>query len=58
MKINEASINHNVAILVRDLNPWDMSGETEGEDRLRIMTLGYVQGVCDLADKLKRVLAE
>ena len=58
MKIDEASINHNAVRLVRDLNPWDMSGETDGEDRLRIMTLGYVQGVCDLADALKDVLAE
>lgn len=58
MKIDEASINHNVVRLVKDLNPWDMSGETEGEDRLRIMALGYVQGVCDLADELKKVLAE
>ena len=56
MKIDEASINHNVVRLIKDLDPWDMSGETDGEDRLRIMTLGYIQGACDLANELKKVL--
>ena len=58
MKIDEASINHNVVRLIKDLDLWDMSGETDGEDRLRIMTLGYIQGACDLANELKKVLAE
>jgi len=58
MKIDEASINHNVVRLVKDLDPWDMSGKTETEDHLRIMTLGYIQGACDLANELKKVLAE
>lgn len=58
MKINESCINHNAVRLIRDQNPWEMSGETPGEDRLRIMTLGYMQGICDLADALKEVLAQ
>lgn len=58
MKIDEASINHNVVRLIKDLGVWEMSGETNTEDRLRIMTLGYIQGACDLANELKKVLAE
>lgn len=56
MKIDEASINHNVVRLVRDLLPFDMAERTDSDDNLRIMSLGYVQGVCDLADELKKVL--
>ena len=58
MKIDEASINHNVVRLLKHISPWDMDGDTDSEDGLRIMTLGYVQGVCDLATELKQVLAE
>lgn len=59
MKIDEASINHNVVRrieLIKNLDLWDMENETGNE--LRIMTLGYIQGVCGLADDLKKVLAE
>lgn len=56
MKIDEASINHNVVRLIERLNLWDMISETDNE--LRIMSIGYIQGVCELADELKKVLAE
>lgn len=58
MKIDEATINHNVVRLCKDLLPFDMCDRTDAEDNLRIMSLGYIQGVCDLAEELKRVLAE
>ena len=56
MKIDEASINHNTVRLIKSLDLWNMIGETDNE--LRIMAIGYIQGVCDLADELKKVLAE
>lgn len=56
MKIDEASINHNVVRLVGGLLPFEMADRTDDTDNLRIMSLGYVQGVCELADELKKVL--
>lgn len=58
MKIDEASINHNAVRLIKELQIWDMFDATESDNNLRIMALGYVQGVCELADELKQVLAE
>lgn len=56
MKIDEASINHNATLLVKDLIVWDMCDRTDSDDNLRIMSLGYIQGVCDMAEQLKKVL--
>ena len=58
MKIDEASINHNAVRLIKELQIWDMFDATESDHNLRIMALGYVQGICELADELKKVLAE
>ena len=58
MKINEASINHNAVRLIKDLNLWTMVDPTDDDNNIRIAALGYAQGVCDLADELKKVLAE
>ena len=58
MKITESDINHNAVRLIKGLQIWDMFDETESDNNLRIMALGYVQGVCELADELKQVLKE
>ena len=58
MKIDEASINHNAVRLIKDLNIWTMGDPTPDDDNLRIMALGYIDGICDLASELKKVLAE
>ena len=58
MKIDEASINHNAVRLIKSLNIWEMLDATDSDNNLRIMSLGYIQGVCELADELKQVLAE
>lgn len=54
MKIDEECINHNVTNLIDGLLLWDMLDE--GDERLRLMTLGYIQGMIELAGELKKVL--
>lgn len=56
MKIDEESINHNAVGLIKDVMPWDMCGEHGDDNISRAMTLGYIQGICDLAEELKKVL--
>ena len=56
MKINEEDINHNAVRLISELNVWDLAGNEDGDDGFRIMTLGYINGVTELARALKEVL--
>lgn len=58
MKITESDINHNAVRLIMGLQIWDMFDATESDNNLRLMALGYAQGVCELADELKQVLKE
>ena len=58
MKVDEASINDNAVSLIKSLNVWEMLDAADSDNNLRIMSLGYIQGVCELADELKQVLAE
>ena len=58
MKIGVEDINHNAMRLIVDLETWDIAGHSDIDDHLRIMTLGYIRGITDLADELKKVLAE
>ena len=60
MKITEDTINHNAVRIIDDLTSccYDMISEdnpNEERDYL-LMTLGEIQGVCDLARALKEVL--
>lgn len=54
MKIDEASINHNVAKLIHELDVWELRDESMRE--LQLITLGYVRGVTELGEALKGVL--
>ena len=56
MKIDESCINHNAVRLISELNIWDMFGDED--NGLRIMALGYIQGVCELAEEMKKVIKE
>lgn len=56
MKIGEEDINHNAIRLIDEIEVWDISGTADGEDGLRIMTLGYIKGVTEMAKALKEVL--
>ena len=56
MKLGEEDINHNAVRLINELDVWDLAGDEEGNDGFRIMTLGYIRGVTELATALKEVL--
>jgi len=58
MKIDEACINHNAVRIIDDIvsNVWEMSREDESEDHWRLMALGEICGIIDLAKSLKEVL--
>lgn len=62
MKITEDAINHNAVRIIDDLTSscYDMISENKpNEERdYLLMTLGEIQGVCDLARALKEVLKE
>lgn len=58
MKIDEGCINHNALRLIDDVtaNPYEWSEQSDCADHQRILTIGYVRGVIDMAKELKEVL--
>jgi len=58
MRINESCINHNAVRLISQAMDVIISDATEDADRENLITLGYVDGVTELAEVLKEVLAE
>ena len=61
MKIDEGCINHNVVRMIdRGVgNPAEYAyTETAVAEKEQMFSLGYVRGVLDLANELKRVLKE
>ena len=58
MKIDEASINHNVILAIRDVaaDPDWIPSNRDGMDLVRIEALGEIQGILRLAEQLKEVL--
>lgn len=56
MKIDESTINHNVTMLIDELALWDIVGDDMNDTR--IMTLGFIAGVNDLAKALRDALRE
>lgn len=57
MKIDKACIDHNaLRIIGENVLPWEMSEQNDNTDHQRLITLGYVRGVLDLAAMLKEVL--
>lgn len=57
MKITEDCINHNAMRIIDENNvPFEMY-EANGEaDHQRLITMGYVRGVLDMAQVMKEVL--
>lgn len=53
MKIDEAVINHNAMRLVDCLALWEMTDTGTEMDKF---TLGFIQGVKEMADAMKEVL--
>lgn len=56
MKIGEEDINHNALRLIYEVDIWDLAGKEDGNEGFRLMTLGYINGVTELAKVLKEVL--
>lgn len=56
MKIDEACINHNVVRLIDEFEMWDLTSDSGLDENMRIMALGYIKGLTELAETLKEVL--
>lgn len=57
MKIDEANINHNAVRLIDEIVTDFMdSNITEYDDKYSAVTIGYVKGVCDMAEVMKTKL--
>ena len=54
MKIGEEDINHNAIRLIDEIEVWDLTDDEM--DDFRIMSLGYIKGVTEMAKALKEVL--
>lgn len=60
MKIDESCINHNVVRIIDSMigSPYEYADDEDFADNQRLLTLGAVRGVLDLANELKAVLKE
>lgn len=58
MKVDESCINHNALRLIEEIvtNAYDVSGGEVSDDHWRLMVLGEISGIIDLARALKEVL--
>lgn len=57
MRITEDCINHNAMKLIDENNvPWEMYEANGDADNQRLITMGYVRGVLDMAEAMKEVL--
>ena len=57
MKITEDCINHNAMQIIDENNvPWEMHEADDNADHQRLITMGYVRGVLDMAEAMKEVL--
>lgn len=55
MKIDKAFINSVALQFVGDMDIWGMCDEKDTDmSQFLLLTLGYVQGVCDMAFRLNR----
>lgn len=58
MKIDEACIDHNAVKLISEIvgNPYEYGDQDETADHCRLMTIGAVREVLDMAEAMKEVL--
>lgn len=57
MKITEECIDYNTIRLIdEDTDPWELSGQSDDMDNERLIMLGYIRGVIDMAQAMKEVL--
>ena len=58
MKIDEGCIDHNAVQLINEIvgSPYEYGDQDETDDHCRLMTIGAVRGVLDMAEAMKEVL--
>ena len=58
MKIYEENINYNALRLIKEEIgcPYEYCDEDNNQDHMRLISLGFVQGVIAMADAMKEVL--
>ena len=57
MRITADNIDYNTVRLIdENMNPWSLSEATDTMDNERLIILGYIQGVIDMANAMKEVL--
>lgn len=59
MKIDEACIDHNALRLINEIvgDPYGYGDQDETADHFRLMALGAVRGVLDMAAAIKKALS-
>jgi len=57
MRITNDTIDYNAfRIIDENTIPWEMYEQNDDADHQRIITLGYIRGVMDMANAMKEVL--
>lgn len=57
MKITDDCIDYNTVRLIEDnADPWALSGKSDDMENERLVTLGYIRGVLEMAKCMKEVL--
>ena len=57
MKISAENIDYNTVRLIdENTDPWALSGQSDDMDNERLIMLGYIRGVLDMAKTMKEVL--
>lgn len=57
MKIDESTTNHNAVSLIDDIvTDFVDNNATECDDDYKAITIGYIKGICDMANAMKEVL--
>lgn len=57
MKIDENSINHNAVRLIDDIvTDFVDNNVIECDGDYKTITIGYIKGICDMANAMKEVL--
>ena len=57
MKVAEDNINHNAVRLINDIvTDFVDNSVAECDDNYATSTIGYIKGICDMANAMKEVL--
>ena len=57
MKIDENAINHNAVMLIDDIvTDFVDNNLVECNSNYKEITIGYIKGICDMANAMKEVL--